>query len=117
MFRIVIPGGFAEAWIDRCLESVLRQTDAAWRAVVVLDPVGDGTAARARRFESERIRVVVNEEPAGALANIVTGVRLHGCADDDVVVTLDADDWLHHEHALEIVRGHYQRRPRTLVTH
>src|SRR5262245_42432068 len=99
MFRIVIPGGFAEAWIDRCLESVLGQTDTDWRAVVVLDPVGDGTAERARRFESAQLRVVVNDEPAGALANIVTGVRLHECDDDDVVVTLDADDWLHHQHA------------------
>jgi glycosyltransferase involved in cell wall biosynthesis len=113
----VIPGGFAEAWIEHCLESLLRQTDTGWRAVVMLDPVGDGSAARARRFESERLRVVVNDEPVGALANIVAGVRLHGCTDADVVVTLDADDWLHHEHALEIVRAHYERRPQTLVTH
>ncbi len=117
MFRIVIPGGFADAWIYRCLESVLRQTDTDWRAFVVLDPVADGTVARARRYENARLRVVVNGEPGGALANIVQGVRLHGCDDEDVVVTLDADDWLSDEHALEIVRTHYQRRPRTLVTH
>lgn len=117
MFRIVIPGGFAEGWIERCLDSLCRQTDTDWRAIVMLDPVGDDSAGRARRFESDRLRVVVNEQPVGALANIVAGVRLHGCADTDVVATLDADDWFHHERALEVVREHYTRRPQTLVTH
>jgi glycosyltransferase involved in cell wall biosynthesis len=116
-FRVVVPGGFAEAWIDRCLESLLRQTDSDWHAVVVLDRVGDGTVDRARRFAGARVRVVVNDEPRGALGNVVEGVRHHACRDEDVVVTLDADDWLADEHALEIVRAHYARRPDTLVTH
>lgn len=117
MFRIVIPGGFAAPWIDRCLESLTRQTDTDWVAQVMLDPVDDRTVEAARRWASERLHVTVNDEPVGALANVVRGVARLGCDDEDVVVTIDADDWLADEHALAAVRAHYRRRPRTLVTH
>jgi len=117
MFRIVIPGGPAEEYVERCLDSLVGQSERDWRAQVVLDPVGDRTYEKALRYRSDRIAVVRNDEPACALANIVKGVDLLGCADDDVVVTVDADDWLRHADALAIVRSYYERFPQTLVTH
>jgi len=54
MFKIIIVGGPAEGYIERCLQSVLSQPE-YFQAQVVLDPVGDKTYEQAKKYECDRI--------------------------------------------------------------
>ena len=117
MFKIMIVGGPADPYIDQCLNSLLTQSCQDWEAQVVLDPVGDGTYARAKRWESVKIKLKLNETRLYATANLLEAARLLNPQDDDILVTLDADDWLAHKDVLSIVKGYYDRQPDLLLTH
>lgn len=122
-FCIVVVGGPAEKYIDRCLSSINKQTFQDWRCCVVLDPVGDGTYNKARPYVSNKIQVVLNEKRLYALPNIIKSIETMDPKDEDIIATVDADDWLFSYDnpnpwtSLEIVHGYYQRIPKLLLTH
>ena len=117
MYKIVVVGGPAEDYIDRCLESLLAQEIKDWEACVVLDPVGDLTYERAKKFESSKIKVIKNDEKMFALPNILRSIKELNPDDEDVIITVDADDWLEGTKALSVVDTYYKRNPELLVTH
>ena len=116
MFKIIITGGPAEKYIATCLDSIKSQTHKGWQAYVVLDPM-DNSAEIAKKYESEKISVVSNPVRYYAIQNIVTGIHMLNPGDDDIIVTIDADDWLCTNRALEIVNKYYVKGPETLMTH
>jgi len=96
LFRVVVPVYNAVEWIGRCLASIRDQNYRNWKCVVIDDASTDGTFDRAMqvcRLDS-RFTLVRNTERAGALANIITAIDRHRPAADDVIVTVDGDDWL-----------------------
>jgi glycosyltransferase involved in cell wall biosynthesis len=119
MFRIVIPGWCVEKYIEKCLTSVINQKCKDWTACVVLDPSRDKTLEIAISIAAKdsRIRVVSNESQMFATANIVRSIREQHPQDEDIIVTLDADDWFTIPETLSIVEEYYKRDPQTLVTH
>lgn len=116
MFKIVVVGGPAEKYIDRCLQSILSQTE-AFEAQVVLDPVGDDTYLLAKKYECGNLKVILNDQQDYAMQNIVKGIELLKCSYDDIIVTVDADDWFASNEALSIVRRYYDQDPELLVTY
>jgi len=117
MFRLVVVGGPAELYIDRCLESVRNQDCTEWTACVVLDPVGDKTIERAFEHTTDkRIKVCANSTRMYAVPNIIRSIVEQNPSDNDVIVTLDADDWLSGPNSLSIVKRYYDRNPELLLT-
>lgn len=116
MFKIIIVGGPAESYIERCLRSVLEQTE-AFHAQVVLDPVGDKTYEKAKAYESDALQVCLNEKQSWALPNILKCIERLKPSDEDILVTLDADDWFAGSDTLAIIQSYYEKYPDTLVTH
>jgi len=122
-FCIVVIGGPAEPYVSRCLSSINSQTIKDWRCCVVLDPVGDGTFEKASTYASDRIEVLLNSEKKYALPNIIRSIEMLDPQDDDVIVTVDADDWLYSYDnsnpwtSLEIVKSYYDSNPNLLLTH
>ena len=117
MFKIIIVGGPAEKYIERCLNSIVNQNITDWQAAVVLDPVGDGTYDKAKRFRSPKIKVVQNPKQQFALPNIIKAIALLQPEDDDILVTVDADDWLQGADALTTLDRYYSMDPKLLLTH
>lgn len=117
MYKIVIVGGPAENYIERCLNSIVNQDHTDWEACVVLDPVGDRTYEKAKRFESDKIKVILNDTKMFALPNILKSIGELKPSAEDVIVTVDADDWLEGTGALSILDSYYKRNPDLLVTH
>lgn len=117
MFKIVIVGGPAEKYIVRCLKSVLSQKVQDFQACVVLDPVGDKTYDNAKSFESEKIKIIQNTNRLYALPNIIRSINELNCSDDDIICTVDADDWLKDENSLLKVKQRYDNNPDLLVTY
>lgn len=119
MFRIVIVGWKVEQYIERCLNSVLTQSVSEWTACIVLDPAEDRTVEIAESFslKDPRFKVVSNNKRMYAIPNIIHSIIEQHPSDNDIIATLDADDWLSGPNTLEIVKRYYDRNPELLVTH
>lgn len=109
-FAIVSAARNCGAWVGRNIHSVRTQTYPHWRAVLIDDASDDDTldVARNASLDDARYHVLHNDQPQGALANIVRASNLSAQAPDDVIVIIDGDDWLSDTTALERLAGHYQ---------
>lgn len=80
-----------EAYVEKCLESLLAQTHEDIEIIVVNDCSTDKTMDIAGKFTDERIKVVNHSQNMGAGWARRTGI---GAATGDYVITVDGDDWL-----------------------
>src|SRR5512140_2403976 len=87
-FNVIVPVYNSEQWIGRCIESILSQDYAYFDLLVIDDCSTDYTYDV---IKSHGVNVIRNKERKGALANIVNGIELFG---NDIIVTVDGDDWL-----------------------
>jgi glycosyltransferase involved in cell wall biosynthesis len=111
VLRLVINGGPCADFVGRCLASVRAQRYPHWRAEVTLDPVGDGSfdAAVAAADGDPRIAITRNIRRLYSMVNLIEGVRRTRAAPDEVIVVLDADDWLYDDTALDTIAETYAR--------
>lgn len=119
IFRVVIVGWNVKAYIERCINSVIDQEYKDWTACIVLDPCDDGsyeTACTIAR-KDHRIKVLRNNTQMFATANIIRSIKEQPCQDEDVIITLDGDDWFADYSTLSIIKGYYDRHPELLITH
>jgi glycosyltransferase involved in cell wall biosynthesis len=103
---ICIPVRNGSRWIDETIDSALAQTLTDFELLVVDDSSTDDTVERVRARDDERIRVVVNERPAGPAANHSRCVELAG---GQAVKFLHHDDLLYPtciETMAEILEAH-----------
>lgn len=117
MIRIVVTGWHAENYINKCLTSIEKQTFQHWTCCVVLDPSSDKTYENAKKHESGKIKIIKNETRNYAIKNIVTSINTINPNDEDIIVLIDADDWLAHNYSLQIVNNQYNEQSNLLLTH
>ena len=109
----VICGRNVEAArFKRCFDSLASQDYDNWGAVVVDDAstngFGDYAEALLESFR-ERVTLVRNRQRRGSLHNTWNAIASYCGNPESVIVTLDADDALIGEHALERVLAEYDR--------
>ena len=99
---IVVPSYNNKDWYVRNLDSIFNQEYENYHVVYIDDCSPDGTGQLVADYIEQRgfhskITLVKNEVNKGALYNIYHAI--HGHADDnDVILTVDGDDWLAHNH-------------------
>lgn len=108
---VIIPSYNNSAWYERNLDSVMAQQYGQWRALYIDDCSPDRTGELARAFIKARgfehtITVIHNSERRGALHNLYHAIM--SCADDEVVVTIDGDDWFASPYVLSRINDEYQ---------
>lgn len=93
LISIVVPVYNGEAYIDRCIRSVLQQEYSKWELILVDGASVDGTLKICRGWQKrdDRIRVIPADENRGVSAGRNTGMKM---ARGDCLFFLDADDWL-----------------------
>ncbi|MEJ0015064.1 MAG: glycosyltransferase family A protein [Acetobacteraceae bacterium] len=92
--QLVIPAWNAARWVGDAIASVLAQTHAAWRLLVVDDGSTDKTADVVARFADRRISLI-RQPNAGVSAARNAGIRWgSGDPAPGGVLFLDADDRL-----------------------
>jgi len=120
-FRIAVVGGPCGPWIGRCLRSIQEQDYRGWTCTVVLDKFDDAPEqAEAIASHDSRFCVYVNEKEydhRGALPNLLASVAMQRPGMDDVIVTVDADDWLSGPSVLSKVKAVYDSDPNLLITY
>jgi glycosyltransferase involved in cell wall biosynthesis len=90
LVSILIPAFNAQEWIADTLLSAIGQTWERKEIIVVDDGSTDQTLAIARRFESDRVRVVAQENQGAAAARN----QAFSLSQGDYIQWLDADDLL-----------------------
>jgi glycosyltransferase involved in cell wall biosynthesis len=97
-------------WLEKNLTSVVRQKYSNYRVIYVDDCSTDDTAKMAKEFvavseQMDKFTIVCNRERVGALANIYEAV--HSCKDEEIIVSLDGDDWLSDRYVLKKINRAY----------
>ncbi|MFC7488054.1 glycosyltransferase family 2 protein [Knoellia sp. CPCC 206453] len=98
---IIVPMYLAEAYVDECLGSVLRQTHTALQVIVVDDGSPDASADIATAWSSRDARVEVIRSPhAGAASARNAGLEMLA---GDYVTFVDADDVVHARYVADLL--------------
>jgi hypothetical protein len=110
-FAIVLYAHNQALWCERALLSIFEQEYDHYRIVFIDDASLDGTAEKAKQFildnnQKERVTFLRNETPLGPVASLYRAIDY--CLDKEVVLPLDAKDWLAHPTALSRLNAAYQ---------
>jgi glycosyltransferase involved in cell wall biosynthesis len=110
-FKIIIPLYNVEEWIKICLRSVKAQTYQDYQCIIVDDISTDGSADVIKKeiASDDRFLLVENKEKKYALRNIYEAIELSNPAKEDIIVTLDGDDWLASRDVLSTLNEVYSK--------
>ncbi len=114
-FSILVCGRNVGSFVEPCLRSVLAQTFPSWECLVLDDASTDNTYEEIKRVVAAdlRFRLFRTTERQTALPNLMRLIRE---AKGDYVFILDLDDWLKHEHVLDIVFRVYEDASTVIAT-
>lgn len=111
-FIVVVPVYNAELYIQQCLESILSQTYKNYELFIVDDCSTDNTAniIKSLYIKPEfSFRYNINNVRVGSpAANISKAIRIASDNDEDIIVTVDGDDWLDNNDVLTYLNEVYQ---------
>ncbi|HSX11966.1 MAG TPA: glycosyltransferase family A protein [Rhabdochlamydiaceae bacterium] len=110
-FVIIVPSYNNSAFVEKNLRSIFTQSYKNYRVLYIDDHSADDTYLKAKKLitelqQTQRTTLVRNEQNQGALANLYNAI--HSCQDHEIVVLVDGDDFLAHEHVLSILNQTYQ---------
>ena len=110
-FVVVIPSYKNAAYYSKNLISALSQNYDNYRIVYVDDCSPDNTGGLVEEFLKKHdhrnlVELHKNTERIGALANLHKSI--HAAQDDEIIITLDGDDWFAHTNVLNTLNAVYQ---------
>jgi hypothetical protein len=96
MIRVLITSYNGARWLPLCIESLRAQTVHDWRAYITDDLSTDDSIAVARDLTGSdgRFEIVANSRKLYQPGNYQQILSRGEIDDDDIVLTLDGDDWL-----------------------
>jgi glycosyltransferase involved in cell wall biosynthesis len=107
---VIIPSYNNSAWYRHTLTSLTRQKYKNFHVYYIDDCSTDGTGVYVKRYLKRHhityITLIQNTTRRGSLANIWHVIQQ--CSPDDIVIHLDGDDWLAHNHVLKTINTMYQ---------
>ncbi len=109
-FVIVIPSYKNSKYCERNIHSTLTQDYERYRVIFTDDNSSDDTFEKVSKVVNSSNRrnkftLIKNQERIGALANLYN--MIHSCEDDEIILTLDGDDWLSDENVLNKLNNYY----------
>lgn len=109
-FIIIVPVYNAEEYIEKCLFSILDQSYNYYELIVIDDGSTDQTPYIINSLYGHyRFSIHTNPSNNGSpLANFVQGVHLRSRNPEDILITVDGDDWLSSDNVLSYLNKVYQ---------
>lgn len=109
-FKFVVPIYNCEKWIGKNIKSMMLQDYESYECFLIDDMSTDNTVNIIKDLikGDHRFKLTVNTEKKYALKNIYDTISPSaGFKDEDVIVTLDGDDWLATKKCLSILNDVY----------
>tara|TARA_R110000824_G_scaffold74491_4_gene189346 strand:- start:543 stop:1283 length:741 start_codon:yes stop_codon:yes gene_type:complete len=108
-FKIIIPLYNAHHWIRFCVKSVKEQDYDNFQCIILDDLSTDKSAEiiKDEIKDDERFVLIENTEKAFALKNIYDGICASTPQPEDIILTLDGDDWLPNAGVLKTLNDIY----------
>lgn len=92
-FIVLITTGNAKLWIGKCIQSAINQDYPNRDIVVIDDHSTDGTWDIICGYDVIKVR---NDKHVGhSLINMIYGIREFSTSKEDIIVSLDGDDWFY----------------------
>jgi glycosyltransferase involved in cell wall biosynthesis len=110
-FKIIIPLYNVEKWIKKCIRSVKLQEYKNFQCILIDDISTDNTK---NIIENEikndnRFHLITNTEKSYALKNIFNAINYSNPNDNDIILTIDGDDWLASKSVLDVLIKYYEQ--------
>lgn len=111
-FVIVIPSYKNLKWCDKNIQSVINQNYQNYRVIYTDDNSPDGTFDKVSAIvnasnKAHKFKLIKNSVRLGALHNLYNMIT--SCDDDEIILTLDGDDWLSSENVLNTLNSYYSK--------
>lgn len=89
LVSVIMPAYNGEKYIEKAINSIMRQTYSNWELIIIEDGSSDNTLEIARRYQNEKIKVYVNEKNKGIAFSTNYGIT-H--SEGKYIALLDDDD-------------------------
>lgn len=111
-FKIIIPCYNVDKWIKNTLISVLEQEYKNYQCIIIDDVSTDNTSRLIKQIigDNSNFILIKNTTKKYALKNIVEGIKTASPFDEDIIVTLDGDDWFSNKHVLDKLKNVYEEK-------
>jgi glycosyltransferase involved in cell wall biosynthesis len=112
-FRVIYVNDCSHDGTGEMVEEYLRKRNidhhVVYSSITVEDDIIGSTEAFGEQVNSEKcfFTLVNNKHRQGALANLYRSIQ--SCKDDEIVVTVDGDDWLYHDCVLQELNTCYSK--------
>jgi len=109
-FKIIVPLYNVEKWIKMTIRSLRLQNYKNFQCILVDDCSSDSSAEIIKEEigEDPKFLFIENKDRKLALKNIYETIAMSEPADEDIIITLDGDDWLAAKNTLEILNNKYK---------
>lgn len=109
MFIVTVPFYNVEKYIERCIMSIKRQTYTNFVCILTDDKSVDKSLKIAKDITDNdpRFIIVDNKYRKDVMENTVNAIKIANPHDEDVIVTIDGDDWLASEEVFQKVSTKY----------
>lgn len=112
-FVVFVPSYNNVEWYRYNLSSIFNQKYKNYRVIYIDDASTDGTYDLVRQYINQyglwsQVTLLHNKHNKGALYN--TYKAIHMCDDNEILVTLDGDDWFAHANVLSYLNNVYQNK-------
>jgi len=108
-FKIVVPMYNVEKWVSNTINTIKKQKYQNFKCVVIDDISTDSSYAIVEDLirDDDRFKLIKNTEKKFALRNIYEGIQYLNPDPEDIIVTVDGDDWLYNYDVLDVVNRAY----------
>jgi glycosyltransferase involved in cell wall biosynthesis len=110
-FKIIIPFYNVEKWIGLTIKSVKAQKYTNFQCIIVNDISTDNSEEVVNPIieGDSRFVLINNKEKSYALKNIYDAIEYSNPSSEDIIITLDGDDWFASADVLSYLSDFYDR--------
>jgi len=109
-FKIIVPMYNVENCVETNIKSVVSQDYSNFQCVIIDDMSTDNSFDLVNEMikDDKRFLLIKNKEKKYGLRNIYEAINESNPNDEDVIITLDGDDWFCHNQVLTKLKSVYQ---------
>ena len=128
-FVFIVPSYNNSQWIERNLQSIFDQTYVKWKIIYINDNSTDDTHDKFMDLSKDHIDKITYIQNTTKYGQAFNRYRAYNrCADDDICILLDGDDWLAspfvlqylvyfmHINEVDVTYGHFQSYSKGVLT-